>query len=32
VFVDAAPPAAVTRNGPRLVDIRATLQAAVGRG
>jgi predicted polyphosphate/ATP-dependent NAD kinase len=30
--VDGGATAAVTRNGPRLVDIRATLQAAVGRG
>jgi ATP-NAD kinase N-terminal domain len=30
--VDGAATAAVTRNGPRLVDIRATLQAAAGNG
>jgi predicted polyphosphate/ATP-dependent NAD kinase len=30
--VDGGATAAVTRNGPRLVDIRATLQAAVGGG
>jgi predicted polyphosphate/ATP-dependent NAD kinase len=30
--VEGGATAAVTRNGPRLVDIRATLQAAVGRG
>ena len=30
--VDGGATAAVARNGPRLVDIRATLQAAVGRG
>jgi predicted polyphosphate/ATP-dependent NAD kinase len=29
---DGGATAAVTRNGPRLVDIRATLQAAVGHG
>ncbi|HEX8132254.1 MAG TPA: NAD(+)/NADH kinase [Actinomycetes bacterium] len=30
--VDGGATAAVTRNGPRLVDIRATLRAAVGNG
>jgi predicted polyphosphate/ATP-dependent NAD kinase len=30
--VDGGATATVTRNGPRLVDIRATLQAATGRG
>jgi predicted polyphosphate/ATP-dependent NAD kinase len=30
--VDGGATAVVTRNGPRLVDIRATLQAAVGNG